>query len=210
MIRNLVFDMGKVLMDYDANRVCQHYIADETMRKKVLSAVFYSQEWLMLDLGIISEEEALCRMERHLDTDEERALAVACFRDWHIYNKWPMEGMEELLREQKEAGFSLYLLSNASVRVPRYCLERLPGHEWISGMLFSAEAGYIKPQAELYQMFFRKFDLKPEECFFIDDMPENIAGALQCGMRGYCFADGDIEHLRAVLKELRMQNASVS
>ena len=43
--------------------------------------------------------------------------------------------------------------------------------------------------------------LKPEECYFIDDLPNNIAGAKACGMDGYCFADGDVEKLKRTLYE---------
>ena len=191
--------MGKVLMEYEADRVCRHYIEDEAMRKKVCAAVFYSQEWLMLDMGIISEEEGILRMQAHLDTEEERGLAALCFRDWHLYNKWPKKGMEQLLGELHAAGYRLYLLSNASVRMRACCLHKIPGVKFMTGTLFSAEAGYIKPQPELYRIFFDKFDLEPAECFFVDDLAVNIAGGERFGMRGYCFADGAIEKLRGVL-----------
>ena len=54
----------------------------------------------------------------------------------------------------------------------------------------------------MYEHFFRRFQLKPEECFFIDDLQLNIDGARACGMDGYCFADGDIKRLTEVLENL--------
>ena len=56
---------------------------------------------------------------------------------------------------------------------------------------------------QLYNHLFERFGLRPEECFFIDDQPLNIQGARECGMDGYCFADGDVEKLKGVLEELR-------
>ena len=58
----------------------------------------------------------------------------------------------------------------------------------------------MKPQKEMYGHLFERFGLIPEECFFIDDVQENIEGARACGMDGYCFADGDFERLKAVLE----------
>ena len=48
----------------------------------------------------------------------------------------------------------------------------------------------------------RRFGLKPEECYFIDDLPMNIEGAKACGMDGHCFADGSVENLRKDLEKV--------
>mgnify|MGYP007065910048 CR=1 FL=1 len=55
--------MGKVLVDYKEDPVCRRFCADEALIRRVCTAVFISPEWLMLDMGIISEEEGLCGME---------------------------------------------------------------------------------------------------------------------------------------------------
>ena len=51
---------------------------------------------------------------------------------------------------------------------------------------------------------FEKFHLKAEECFFIDDRQDNIDSAKGCGMDGYCFADGNVERLRAYMEEMEI------
>ena len=203
-IQNIVFDMGKVLMDFDADRVCAYYIPDnKTLKDKVRRAVFGSTEWMALDMGIIEEETALSRIQANmLDTAEERNLAALCLRDWHLYNIWPKHGMDVLVREVQDAGFHTYVLSNASKRVRPCVSSRIPGADRMSGMLFSAEDCCYKPQPEIYRLFFERFSLNPKNCFFIDDLPENIAGAKRMGMNGYCFADGDVEGLRSVLKQI--------
>ena len=63
MIKNIVFDMGKVMVSYEADVVGKHFIKDEQEQKEVCTSVFVSPEWLMLDMGVISEEDALgeCR-----------------------------------------------------------------------------------------------------------------------------------------------------
>ncbi|WP_367568077.1 HAD family hydrolase [Lacrimispora sp.] len=198
MIKNIVFDMGKVLVNYEGNKVCHHFIEDEAERKAVSAAVFDSPEWIFLDMGLMPEETALKKMQARLETDHAKEMAALCMKHWHEYNLWPIEGMEELVAELKEKGYGIYLCSNASLRLLE-CSHMIPGISHFDGTLFSAEVKYIKPQKEMYAHLFNRFGLKPEECFFIDDLPMNIEGARDCGMDGYCFADGDVKKLREVL-----------
>ncbi|MFR3986211.1 MAG: hypothetical protein ACLTY7_00065 [Clostridium fessum] len=62
MIKNIVFDMGKVLLDYESMRACRHFLENEDDQKLVCSAVFDSHEWILLDMGLISEEEGLANV----------------------------------------------------------------------------------------------------------------------------------------------------
>ncbi len=61
MIKNIVFDMGNVLVDYIADGVCRHFIEDQETRKKVSTSIFVSPEWILLDLGVMPEDMALKR-----------------------------------------------------------------------------------------------------------------------------------------------------
>ncbi|WP_077609760.1 HAD family hydrolase [Clostridium sp. Marseille-P2415] len=201
MIKNIVFDMGRVLVNYEGDRVCRYFIEDEAERKAVSAAVFDSQEWLLLDMGLISEEDALKRMQARLDTGHAREMAADCLKHWHEYNMWPVGEMGELVVQLKKEGYGIYLCSNASLRLLD-CYKIIPGIEYFDGILFSAEVKCMKPQKEMYGHLFQRFHLKPEECFFIDDVPMNIEGARACGMDGYCFADGNIGRLREFLSHL--------
>lgn len=198
-MKNIVFDMGKVLVDYDSSKVCRHFIEDEEEQKKVETAVFVSPEWILMDMGVLPEEDALEKICRRLDTEHEKEMANICLAHWHEYCMWEKEGMAELVMELKEAGFGIYLCSNASLRLLGCYKDVIPGIEYFDGVLFSAEVKCMKPQKEMYGHLFERFGLKPEECFFVDDLQLNIDGAKECGMDGYCFADGDVQKLRSVL-----------
>ena len=187
MIRNIVFDMGKVLMDYSGMPVCRHFTDNEVLAKRVCTAVFDSPEWVLLDMGVITEEDGIKKMISRLDTEEEKELAVKSFDHWHEYNLVQKPEMGDLVRDLKAKGYGIYLCSNASVRMLTCYKEVLPAVECFDGILFSAEVLCMKPQKEMYGHFFERFGLKPEECYFIDDLPNNIAGAkaviaLQTGM----------------------------
>ena len=83
MIKNIVFDMGKVLLDYESMRACRHFIENEDDQKLVCSAVFDSPEWILLDMGLISEEEGLAKMCARLPERLQEA-AKQCFAHWRI------------------------------------------------------------------------------------------------------------------------------
>lgn len=202
MIKNIVFDMGNVLVDYVADKVCEFMVMDEAMRKEIATAVFVSPEWVLLDLGVIPEEEGLKKMQSRLDTEEKRELAAQCFWRWHEYNMTAKPGMDEVVRELKVKGYGIYVCSNASVRLLACYKEIIPAIDCFDGVLFSADVKCLKPQKEMYGHLFRRFQLKPEECFFIDDLEANIQGGRECGMEGYCFEDGDVAKLKIALSRL--------
>ena len=203
MIKNIVFDMGRVLTDYQPDAVARHFIKDEKERREVADSVFRSPEWILLDKGTISHEEALKRMQDRLPSAHAKEMASLCLARWHEYNMEPKRAMEPVVRELKNRGFGIYLCSNASLRLLECFQKVIPAIDCFDGILFSSQIKAIKPEKEIYEKLFERFSLKPEECFFIDDIEANVQGAKACGMDGYCFADQDIERLKKTLRELR-------
>lgn len=200
MIKNIVFDMGRVLVDYDPVRVCRQRTKSEEEVEAVRKALFQSEEWILLDEDMITEEEAMDRVKRRLPNEHLRQLADWSMAHWHEYNLDPKEGMEELIQELKEKGYQIYLCSNVSLRFFEF-KDRIPGIQFFDGILISAKERLIKPNPAIYQRLFEKFSICPEESFFIDDLPANIESSKKCGMNGYCFADGSVENLRICFKE---------
>ena len=68
------------------------------------------------------------------------------------------------------------------------------------GAFFSGEVLALKPQPVIYQMFFERFSLDPSECFFIDDLKENVDASIACGMDGWCFDTADNDDLKRILE----------
>lgn len=199
MIKNIVFDMGKVLVNYEADRVCRHFMNDPMEIKEVTTTIFLSPEWILLDMGVIEEKDAMERMINRLTDNHAKEMAKLCMSHWHEYNMWPIEGMGDVVKALKEKGYKIYLCSNASVRLLTCYQDVIPGIQFFDGILFSAEEKLLKPQKEIYERLFVKFGIKPEESFFVDDLQMNIDGAKACGMDGYCFADGNVERLKEKL-----------
>lgn len=202
MIKNIVFDMGNVMVRYDSMRVCSHFISQEEERRDVNTAVFISPEWIMMDMGLISEEEAFKRIQSRLLSEHTKRMAKICLEHWHEYCMEEVEGMGDFVKELKNRGYGIYLCSNANMRMLDCYRQVIPAIECFDGVLFSAEVKCMKPQKELYEKFYKRFGLKAEECFFVDDLLLNIQGAEATGMKGYCFEDGNVERLRRAVEKL--------
>ena len=196
MIRNLVFDMGRVLICFDPDRFMDIAgITDEADRRLIRKELFGSVEWAQMDLGVLTEESAepliLARFPEWLKADVSRLLF-----HWADARE-TIPGMEALLKKLKDAGYRLYLLSNASVMQHRYWpafeISRL-----FDGKLISCDVGTVKPNPRIYQLFTERFSLLPEETFFIDDLPANVAAAIGCGWSG-CVFYGDARELEEKL-----------
>lgn len=184
MIKNIVFDMGNVLVRFDPELFMNRYSLTGEDRKLIRNEVFRSVEWTMLDRGVIDEEIA----EQHILPRLPERLHDAARG---LIEKWddpivPVEGMLELLQALKAKGYRLYLLSNAATRQPIYWA-RAEASKLMDGALISAEVKLLKPDPQIYRTFLHKFALRPEECVFIDDTPINVEGALYENMAGIVF-----------------------
>lgn len=197
MIRNIVFDMGNVLIHWCPAVFAERLGVPEEDRPLLIREVFDSVEWVQLDRGSISMEEGVAAMCGRLPErlhGVARELAVNWWKDCLM----PVEGMEDLIRELKGLGYGVYLLSNAKEDLPDY-FNRIPGSQYFDGKIVSADWKLLKPQHEIYEALFREYGLPPVTCFFIDDLSVNIEGARNVGMPGAVF-DGDMDALRRALR----------
>lgn len=195
-IDTIVFDMGQVLIHWQPLALIAHMDLTEKQKELLLTELFQSVEWVQSDHGTIALEQIVTQVCRRLPEDLHPAVEELVL-GWWRRPLVPMEGMAELIRELKEKGYNIYLLSNASVDLRKY-FHRIPGSEYFDGLMVSAEERLLKPQHEIYHTLYSRFRLEPGRCLFIDDSPANIEGALCTGMEGIIFR-GDTARLRREL-----------
>ncbi len=195
MIKNIVFDMGGVLIDLDLKRTLSEYFKPEH-QDVLLEKVFYSRAWRDMDAGIRRAEEVIPVLLPQLP-EETRPLMAEMISNFYPYMP-PIKYMEDFILRLKKAGYKVYLLSNAT---PRFfdVYQNYPALCMLDGFFISALYNLLKPQREIYEAFCQKFSLKAQECFFIDDMPVNIEGARAYGMKGFVFDTKDITGLEKEL-----------
>jgi len=98
----------------------------------------------------------------------------------------PVPAMYRIIRALRSAGFSTALLSNSwgSEGYPR---ADFPG--LFDTVVISGEVGLRKPEKDIFLLAAQALGLTPEECVFIDDISENVAAAVACGMTGVLHSD---------------------
>lgn len=198
MFKNIIFDMGNVLIRFDPARFLSDAGVSGEDRQLLMREVFVSLEWARMDRGSLTDCEAaelICRRVPERLHDAVRRLVGMWDRPII-----PIEGMYELVEELKGMGYGIYLLSNASIRQHDYW-PRIPASEFFDGTLISADVKLVKPQPEIYRLLCETFSLVPEECVFIDDSTMNAEGAFCCGITPLVF-HGDVREMRIKLNEL--------
>ena len=195
MIKNIVFDMGGVLLDFNGKKTTERFVEDVDLRETFFNEVFRSVEWMRLDRGTITEEEAVEAINSRLPKSLH-SKTLELLHHWYDV-LYPIEGMGELMNELKGKGYNLYILSNASTTLHEY-VNRVPGVKNVTSVFCSADYKCMKPELEIYHKFFEVNDLIPEECIFIDDNAINIEACLRTNMDGIIF--NNVLDLRNKLK----------
>lgn len=185
MLKNIVFDMGNVLIVWDPERILDIFgINDAEDRAIILRELFQTKDWVMQDWGMRDEPETEEVVFQR--TPERLHPAIHdCLFHWpdHMI---PMPGMKELLKELFEKGYRLFILSNASRMLNDYYV-KIPGIEYISDYVVSGSVEMVKPMPEIFQHALQKFGIEANESLFVDDLALNCAGAVTVGMDAFLF-----------------------
>lgn len=197
MIKNIVFDMGNVIIRWDPKHIVNQYTNDKDEQRMFLKEVFGSREWLAYDEGTMSKQEVQDGICSRLNAKYHQQ---ACDMVSYWYRDCPpIKEMEPIIKELKDKGYSIYLLSNTNTSFDEY-KDTIPVFMYFDGFYISANYKLVKPSKEIFEDFSRRFDVSLSECVFIDDIPINVEGAIAAGMEGYCFNKG-IEHFKEYLKK---------
>lgn len=199
MIKNIVMDMGNVLLAYDPFVILNQTCENAREKELILKHLFEGEAWEMGDRGEITNEQRY-ELVKPLLPGELHPKLKTCVEHWDICMQ-PIAGAKEFCRMRKEEGFGMYVLSNACNRFYTYFPQRF-GCELFDGILVSSDVHLVKPDLKIYELLCDTYGLTPQACVFIDDRPENVEAAKTVGMKGIVF-DGDYgaleRELRAVL-----------
>ena len=171
MYKNIIFDLGNVVLDYNPKVYLKNKLNDTKSEELVLDSIFKSKEWPMLDRGTITEEVAIKNIvSRNIESKDIIELA---FENW--YEMLTPLNAFEIVTEKYEF-FNLF-----------------------EGGIVSFREQLLKPEKEIYNRLLERYGLIPEESIFIDDVLENVKGAGEEGIKGIQFKN--INELRKELNE---------
>lgn len=200
MIKNIIFDMGKVLIDFDREYFLDCFdVTNKEDRKILMKEVFYSVEWAMMDRGTLDEKDAYERVIKNIP-ERLHSKAYDCLFNWDKVVK-PIEGMCEYIKELKDRGYKIYLLSNASHRCLDEYFKTFEVSKYFDGKVVSAFINRVKPEKEIFEYLLNKYDLKKEECVFTDDAIQNVDGAIFNGIKAIVFY-GDTKEFKEKLERI--------
>ena len=194
-IRNIVFDMGNVLMRFDGPYFSAQFTDCQADATALNRALFGSTTWALLDSGTVSYDTMLRVARAHLDERLWPNLD-ACFAGWAAHST-PIEETNALAAQLKREGYGIYLLSNAGTRIHDQ-LDHMPAWEVMDGAVVSGQERLMKPDPAIYQLLCERYGLNAAECLFVDDNADNCAGARLAGMEAVQYT-GDASVIRAAL-----------
>ena len=181
---NFIFDLGNVLVNYKPFIYLENLFPDESLVNKLYETIFRSREWLYMDQGLLTFDEAtdiFCAREPKL-----RSAILCAMRNVNdIFT--PIQETVDLLPAIKESGRGLYYLSNIQVEIRDYLLEKYEFLYLFDGGVFSCDIHMLKPSPGIYRHLMEKYRLNPEDCLFFDDIPDNVEAAEKEGMGGVLF-----------------------
>jgi len=199
LIRNIIFDIGNVLLNFKPEQFLKRFINDEFRIKEFITNVIKTELWLSLDRGIISLQEARNEyLERY---PEESNLILTFFNNWKEMLT-PIPKNIQILRELKSNDYRIYFLSNFIKEAFDYVQNHYEFFTLIDGKVISSEIKYVKPEVKIYQFLLEKYSLNPEQCIFIDDVESNLPQAHYLKMKTiHYLKDTD---LRSELRKLNV------
>ena len=181
MIKNIIFDLGNVLISFRPSEYFDKQNYPENIKARILSDIFESKEWAMLDKGEMSTSEVIDAIALKSSLKKEEIA--------HIFNRrtdlmYPLDQNVRLLPELKKQGFRLYFLSNFPADIFEEIRSGYYFFRYFDGGIISGEAKFSKPDSRIYEILLENYSLIPEESLFIDDLEKNVKAAESVGMKG--------------------------
>lgn len=188
MIRNIIFDFGYVLVDWNPHHLYDPYFNDPEKTEYFLEKVCPYSWNETVDAGRPTAEATAERIALFPEWEKEIRMY---FGEWIKMMNGQTPGMEELVKELKVRGYGIYGLTNWSAETFPLIRDKYPVFKLMDGIVVSGEEHIKKPAPQIYRTLLERYSLKGEECIFIDDNPNNVAGGEAEGISGLLFTSAE-------------------
>ncbi len=186
MIRNVIFDMGGVVLEWNPERILTDFYTDIGLRSTLKKALFLHPDWRLLNRGQMTEPDLVARVaERSGRPVEELAALLDSMRESLVTKPDTLR----LLRSLQGRGIPLYCLSDMPLEVYAYLRRRHDFWDAFRGIVISAEVQLMKPEPAVFEHLLSRYQLRATECVFIDDLAINTEGARASGIHAIQFQD---------------------
>ncbi|MEK3549778.1 HAD family phosphatase [Lactobacillus crispatus] len=193
MLKNIIFDFGNVIMNYNPDEILYHYQLTSEEHGLLRKTIFESKEWSEIDAGKIDEKEATKIFISRVPVELQKKVK-------QIMTTWPenvdfYEPVFRFMDQLRKQGYHIYALSNTGMRFANFVKNSSMG-DYFDGFVFSAQEKMMKPDKQIYQCLLKRYDLKPEECLFVDDLENNTKAASELGIQAFTFKIDRLDELK--------------
>ena len=204
MIKNIIFDLGNVIINYNQKKIINNFTEKEEEIKYIYDEIFHAPEWTLMDLGDITNDEAIEIINKRNEFKYEK-LTQEFLHEW--YKKQPINrDIVEIAKILKNNGYNLFVLSNMANQTYEY----FKNDEFFSlctGIVISAHEHVKKPDEKVYRLLLDRYNLNAEECLFIDDddSGKNYETANKIGIKGRRIMPNQSEDVKKLLLEFNVK-----
>jgi putative hydrolase of the HAD superfamily len=186
MVRNVIFDLGGVVLDWNPDRIVAGIVPEPGLQSSYRQSLFGHADWREFDRGTVTEAELIERLAVRLGrTAEDWKSTLDAIR----HSLVEKTDTVNLIRALQRRGVSLYCLSNMPVDVYSHLKVQHTFWDAFSGIVISGEVKMMKPEPEVFAHLLTTFGLRANESVFIDDLAANVEAAKQTGMQAILFKD---------------------
>lgn len=203
MIKNIVFDIGKVLFAYEPEYIVDTLLPETPHKETHLNELFFSPLWQQRDRGDVTEFEAKKALSEAVQHHPEKRDEIHLLFDRWVHHLRVIEGSKNIFLKLKQ-NYPVFILSNFQAKAFDQLLALNPFLKEADGFVVSGKLNMMKPEPEIYHHLLDSFNLIASETLFIDDLPENIEGCRSVGMQGILFTSP--EETEAQLKHFGVLN----
>lgn len=181
MIKNIIFDFGGVLMDWNPRYFFKDYFNDDEKVEYFLKNIVVDEWNAEQDRGRTLAEGTEIQVKKHPDWEKE---IRAYYDNWTTMLKSDIPENVAVLRKLGNTDYKLYGLTNWSAETFPYALANYDFFELFEGkIVVSGEEKLIKPNPEIWKVLLNRYNIKAEESVFIDDNAKNIEVAKSLGFK---------------------------
>lgn len=184
MIKNIIFDFGGVLVDWNPHHLYDSYFGDVD-----------SAEWFLKNI---------CTMDWNVQMDAGKPFQQGIEEKITEYPKWEREirlywerwidmmgetipNMYDWILQLKQEGYAIYGLTNWSIETFPLVKDKYAIFKLMDGIVMSGEEKVTKPDPKIYNILLDRYQLLPDECVFFDDNINNVIAARNIGIHAIQF-----------------------
>ena len=202
MIKNVVFDIGGVILYWNIDEMIDAFTNVDDEKEFIKKYIYDSPEWTkegLIDIGYITQDDFVKNVQERTNHKYDKLAENFILNYYKLFHI--KEDVVDIMKKLKTNGYNVYILSN----INKYVTDRIGIDELLSdvdGAVLSYLIHEIKPGEEIYKYLLKKYDLNPSETMFIDDMQANIDTANKLGILGKKVERNSTEDIIDVLNEL--------